>query len=183
MGRSIKPSAHFYFSMQITGTHFNYYHVCHRKLWLFASGIGMEQTSDLVYEGKLIHDTSYRQRAERYEEVAIDGIKIDYYDARNKVVHEIKKSDRIADAHRLQLLYYLYVLERNGVEGVMGILEYPRLRKREEVYLNDFERERIRHITLDIMRIISDEVCPPLISSGICKNCSYCDFCFAGDVL
>jgi len=25
----------------------------------------------------------------KYEEVAIDGIKVDYYDARNKVIHEI----------------------------------------------------------------------------------------------
>lgn len=27
--------------MKITGTHFNYYQICHRKLWLFASGINM----------------------------------------------------------------------------------------------------------------------------------------------
>ena len=25
--------------MNITGTHFNYYQVCKRKLWLFANGI------------------------------------------------------------------------------------------------------------------------------------------------
>jgi len=35
--------------MQITGTHFNYYLLCQRKLWLFANGINMEHTSDLVY--------------------------------------------------------------------------------------------------------------------------------------
>lgn len=73
----------------------------------------MEQTSDLVYEGKLIHEESYPQRSVRYEELAIDGIKIDFYDARNKIVHEVKKSDKIAPAHRLQLLYYLYVLLEN----------------------------------------------------------------------
>ena len=38
----------------------------------------MEHTSDLVYEGKLIHETSYPQRSERYEELEIDGIKIDF---------------------------------------------------------------------------------------------------------
>lgn len=42
--------------MKVTGTHFNYYQVCKRKLWLFANGITMEHTSDLVYEGKLIHE-------------------------------------------------------------------------------------------------------------------------------
>lgn len=66
--------------MQISGIHFNYYQVCHRKLWLFANGINMEQTSDLVYDGKLIHETSYPQRSERYEEVELYGIKIYYYD-------------------------------------------------------------------------------------------------------
>ncbi|MDR1898168.1 MAG: CRISPR-associated protein Cas4, partial [Prevotellaceae bacterium] len=60
---------------------------------MFANGINMEHTSDLVYEGKMLHETSYPQRPERYSELEIDGIKIDYYDARNKIIHEIKKSD------------------------------------------------------------------------------------------
>ena len=59
--------------MQITGTHFNYYQICKRKLWLFANGINFEQTSDLVYEGKLIHESSYPQRSSKYEEVEIDA--------------------------------------------------------------------------------------------------------------
>ncbi len=80
--------------MQITGIHFNYYMVCHRKLWLFANSLQMEQPSDIVYEGKLIHETSYMQRSEKYTEVEIDGIKIDFYDAKNKVVHEVKKQIR-----------------------------------------------------------------------------------------
>lgn len=29
--------------MTPTGTHFNYYQLCHRKLWLFANGINMER--------------------------------------------------------------------------------------------------------------------------------------------
>lgn len=72
--------------MIVTGTHFNYYQLCLRKLWLFANGINMEQESDLVYEGKLVHESSYPQRTARYEEVEIDGIKVDYYDAKNILV-------------------------------------------------------------------------------------------------
>lgn len=45
--------------MTPTGTHFNYYQICHRKLWLFANGINMEHVSDAVYDGKLIHEGSY----------------------------------------------------------------------------------------------------------------------------
>jgi len=39
----------------------------------------MEHTSDLVYEGKLIHEESYPQRSAKYEEVEIDGIKVATY--------------------------------------------------------------------------------------------------------
>ena len=85
--------------MQITGTHINYYFVCHRKLWLFANSIQMEHTSNAVFEGKLIHKTSYPQRSAKYEEIAIDGIKIDYYDTKNKIIHEVKKSDKAEKAH------------------------------------------------------------------------------------
>lgn len=53
----------------ITATHVNYFHICRRKLWLFSNGIQMEHTSDLVSEGKLIGESTYPQRAERYTEV------------------------------------------------------------------------------------------------------------------
>ncbi|MFR5684246.1 MAG: Dna2/Cas4 domain-containing protein, partial [Clostridia bacterium] len=59
--------------MNIIATHINYYHVCKRKLWLLGNGIGMEYTSDLVTEGRLVHETSYPNRAARYEEVSIGG--------------------------------------------------------------------------------------------------------------
>ncbi|MEG1820882.1 MAG: Dna2/Cas4 domain-containing protein [Malacoplasma sp.] len=96
--------------MITTGTHFNYYQICKRKLWLYANGVNMEHTSDLVYDGKLIHEESYPQRSERYEEIELDGIKVDFYDAKNKVIHEIKKSNKVETAHELQLKYYLLLI-------------------------------------------------------------------------
>ena len=63
----------------------------------------MEHTSELVVEGKLIHEDSYPQRSGKYEEIEIDGIKVDFYDARSKVIHEIKKTDKIEQAHEWQL--------------------------------------------------------------------------------
>lgn len=149
--------------MQIIGTHFNYYQVCKRKLWLFANGINMEQTSDLVYDGKLIHETSYPQRSGRYEELELDGIKIDYYDARNKVIHEIKRSDRVEPAHEWQVKYYIYVLERNGVKGVSGLLEYPTLRQTTKVELTDADRQNIAEMEKKIMKIIQSDNCPPVL--------------------
>ena len=162
----------------MTGTHFNYYHVCHRKLWLFANGINMEHTSDLVYEGKLLHEETYPQRPERYEELEIEGCKIDFYDARNKIVHEIKKSDKIETAHEWQVKYYIRVLERNGVEGVTGILEYPSMRHTQTVELTDADRKRIDEMEPEIDALIKQEECPAVINSKICRNCSYYEFCY-----
>lgn len=162
----------------MTGTHFNYFNVCKRKLWLFTNGINMEHTSDLVSEGKLIHETSYPQRSEKYEEIEIEGCKIDYYDAKNKVIHEIKKSDKIEVAHEWQVKYYIYVLEQNGIEGVTGILEYPTIRHKSHVELNNDDREKIIEMTNEIQSLIESEFCPPTISSKICINCSYYEFCY-----
>lgn len=170
-----------YNTMNITGTHFNYYHLCKRKLWLFANGINMEHTSDTVYEGKLIHEMSYPQRSERYEELEVDGIKLDYYDARNKVIHEIKKSDKVEIAHEWQLKYYIHVLERNGVKDVTGLLEYPTLRQTMAVVLTDEERMLIAEKVMAIEEIIAADICPEAIRTHICRQCSYYDFCFVGE--
>jgi CRISPR-associated exonuclease Cas4 len=167
--------------MNTTGTHFNYYLICHRKLWLFANGINMESNSDLVYEGKLIHENSYERRSEKFEEIEIGGIKIDYFDRKNNVVHEIKKSDKKEQAHEWQVKYYLYVLEKHGVMGATGLLEYPRLHKNHPVELTDTDRSDIARMETEIEQLIYAEVCPPALTRNKCTHCSYFDFCWSGE--
>src|SRR5438270_2959475 len=105
--------------MTINATLINLYHVCKRELWLHANGIRMEHTSDIVAEGKLIGETTYPQRAEKYNEVELSATignnqqlagKVDFYDARNKVIHETKKSDSVEAAHEWQVKFYLWLL-------------------------------------------------------------------------
>lgn len=168
--------------MQITGTHINYYFVCHRKLWLFANGINMEHSSELVDEGRLIHETAYPRRAERYQELSVEGIKIDFFDPETNTVHEIKKTGKMENAHEWQLKYYLYVLSRNGITGPKGILEYPKLRQTKEVELLPDDREEIEKIKKDIETIVSCEKAPERIKKSICRNCSYYDFCWVDEI-
>ncbi len=173
--------------MNITGTYFNYYQVCKRKLWLFANGINMEHTSDMVYDGKLIHESTYPQRSERYEEMLISAEyeditligQIDYFDARNKVIHEIKRSDKVEEAHVRQVKFYLWLLELNGVDGATGILEYPKLRKTDEVLFSDEDRQGLQKSVSKIQSLIESESCPPTINAKICKSCSYFEFCYS----
>ena len=164
--------------MTINATLINLYHVCHRELWLHANGIRMEHTSETVAEGKLIGENSYPERAEKYTEVEIDGIKIDFYDARNKVVHEVKKSDKVEKAHLAQVKYYIYKLEQQGIKGVTGLIEYPKMREKETVSLTEEDREAIKRWEIEIKTIIENEECPSLLNKPICKKCSYYDFCY-----
>lgn len=165
----------------ITGTHINYYFICHRKLWLFANGINMEHTSDLVKEGKLIHETSYKQRTERFTEVEIEGIRIDYYDPARKTIHETKKSGSNDLAQEWQLKYYMFILKKNGIGGVSGILEYPKQRETRKIELSGEDEKEIPEIVENTIQVIKNENCPPKIIKSKCKKCSYFDFCWSGE--
>ena len=137
----------------------------------------MEQESDLVHEGRLVHESSYPQRSSRYEEIEIDGIKVDYYDARNKIIHEIKKSSKMECAHEWQLKYYMYVFEQHGICDVKGVLEYPLIHKTKEVLLTDIDRDEIVSMLKDITDVTALPDCPPAEKRSICRNCSYYEFC------
>lgn len=165
-------------AMAVSGTQVAYYHICHRKLWLFTNHIALEQASELVADGRFIGESTYERRPERYTQVEIEGIKIDFYDAKEHVVHETKRSDRMEPAHIAQLKYYMYILEKNSIPVRYGILEYPKLRTTSQVELNDEDRKNIPNWIADIERITALPECPEVIRQPFCKHCAYYDFCY-----
>lgn len=164
--------------MPPTGTQIAYFHLCYRKLWLSANGLNMEHTSDLVAAGKQVEEQSYLQRAERWQQIELESIKIDHYDANAGIVREVKKSNKADVGHIAQLKYYLFVLERNGIAVQNGMLEYPKLRLTQKVLLTEEDRQQIPLNEQKIAEIISQKNCPPRIEKGICHKCSYFDFCY-----
>ena len=165
----------------ITATLINLYHICHRELWLHANEVRMESTSDVVQDGKLLHDTAYPQRAERYREIMLGGSKIDFYDPKTKVVHEIKRGNKAQEAHVAQVKYYLWLLEQHGIAGATGLLEYPRLRQTQVVELLPADYAAIAAWEAAIRQIIDGQNCPPVINKPFCRQCSYYDLCYVGE--
>lgn len=173
--------------MHINATLINLYHICPREMWLHAHAIRMEHTSDVVYEGKLIGETTYPQRAERYQEVEVatewDGTpltaKIDFYDPHEGVVHEVKKSAAREQAHVAQVQFYLYVLRRNGVAARSGLIEYPKLRQTERVELTETDEQQVEQWIREILALLTQEQCPPRLQKSKCRSCSYFDFCWS----
>ena len=176
--------------MDITATHINYYIICLRKLWLFSNGINMESTSDTVYDGKLIHETSYPQRAEKYSEVELSASyrkielhgKVDFYDAKEKTIHETKRGDKVEQAHEWQVKFYIWLFELNGIDKVVGTIEYPKLRKITEVCFTKPDREFLQETIRAINKLVDEDVCPPVINSRICKQCSYYQLCYIDEL-
>lgn len=167
--------------MHPTATQVNYFHICRRKLWLFAQQIEMEQHSDAVAEGRLLHEQAYPRRAGRFREIQIGNVKIDFFDPEEKIVHETKKSDKMEQAHVAQVKYYLWLLEQQGVEGVRGRIEYPLLRQTLDVALEPEDPAEILRWIAEIEALTSSPACPPRIRKSFCRACSYHDFCWAGE--
>jgi CRISPR-associated exonuclease Cas4 len=159
----------------ISGVEISYYFICKRKLWLFAHNIQMEHTSEAVEIGAAIHEHSYKRKR---REIDLDGIKFDFIEPGKGLIHEVKKSKAVEDAHIWQLKYYLYRLKKLGV-SFTGKIDYPLIRRTEEVGLNEGDEKEIEHILGKIGEIKSMQSPPPEKMTGICKKCSYFEFCFA----
>lgn len=166
----------------VTGSLIGMYHICKRELWLHANHIRMEHNSELVAEGKQLHEQAYPQRAERYREITLDGSKIDFYDPYDKVVHEMKKSDKFEPATVAQVQFYLYLLRKNGVEGATGLIEYPKLRQTQTVHLSDKDVPMVEQWIRDIEQLVDSEKCPGPIAKSKCHSCSYFDFCYVEEI-
>src|SRR6056297_2256381 len=141
----------------VSATHIVYYHLCHRKLWLFHNHIRMENATGNKYvkEGKLIDESTYARRPNRWRELNLGYSKIDHYDPVENIVREVKKSPKLEYAHIAQVKYYLHVLEQRGVGGARGVVEYPKLRKKTIVEYTPSDRLTIERWLEEIERITS----------------------------
>lgn len=160
---------------KITGVMVYYYFVCKRKLWFFSNNLNMEFNSELVGVGKLVDETSYGR--ERKHILIDESINIDFLKDW-KVVHEVKKSRKIDIASKWQLKYYMWVLKNKGVDIEKGVLDYPLLRKREEMFLEKKDEEELEIIIEDIKKIISSKKPLDTLNKGVCKKCAYYELCY-----
>lgn len=161
-------------NMEFTGTQISYYIVCRRKLWLFTKAIRFEDENEYVQLGRLIDETTYKRKKKQIE---IGKIKIDFMDNK-RVIHEVKKSNKIEKAHIYQLKYYIRTLMKMGVEELKGEIDYPKLKKRETVIWESSDEAEFEKIFSDIRAILAMETPPAVVKKNICKKCAYFEFCF-----
>lgn len=155
----------------------HYYQVCKRKLWLFSRGITMEQTSDRVLQGKVLHEQSFKKKRKEFN--IDDLIQIDLIDS--EYVGEVKSSSKMKQADYMQLLYYLFYLKQYGIER-KGRIHYVKEKKVEELTLTQKREEEIEKCLVDIRRIVQMDTPPKKKRLPYCSKCAYYPFCFAGEL-
>lgn len=162
-------------ALKINGIKVNYLHICERKLWLFDRGITMEDKSDKVLLGSVLEDSVYHNE-DRKNILLDDLIRIDII--KKDTIIEVKYSNKMKEADRAQILYYLYYLKKIGVTK-KGVITYPKMRKKEEIELTQELEESIER-DLEKIKTILEQDKPPLpIRKKYCSKCAYYELCFS----
>jgi CRISPR-associated exonuclease Cas4 len=132
--------------------------------------------------GSVVDEKSYKREQ---KQVNIDNrIVIDWVDSsvdENGIltIHETKKSKSFDQAHRLQVLYYLYYLKQKGVTA-RGEIDYPLLKRREDVELTATDEAYIEKVLLEIQQIVDNPEAPPrLEKKRLCEKCAYFELCWS----
>lgn len=162
----------------LTGTLVWYYAICKRECWLMAHQIEPERDNDLLAQGRLNTEAHYER--EKKEVTLPGGVRVDKVrrEEGQLILSEIKKSSKFLPAAKLQLAYYLWVLETEGVEATGEVL-VPDERKRELVSLEDI-RVTLEAAMRDIGEIVLQPSPPRAEWLRYCKTCAYNEFCWSG---
>ena len=163
--------------MQITGTLINYYFHCKTQCWLHANRINLEDNSEDVRIGKVLHEIN--EEKNKNTEISIDNIKIDKITKEYLV--EIKKSDSDIEAVKWQVLLYLYKLKQKGVDkkGKIEFVEKNRQKKKiHYVELDEVNEKELLKILQEIKTLINQPKPPEPILERKCKKCAYYEYCF-----
>ena len=164
--------------MKITGTLINYYFHCKRQCYLFANKINLEDNSEDVRIGRVLHEIRSKDGKNteiKYENMVIDKVTANY-------IEEYKKSDSDTEAANMQLLFYLKNLRDKGIEK-KGRLIYneknnKKNKKLEIVELNDKNIEKLDNCIKEIQILISGDVVPDVEKENKCKRCAYYEYCY-----
>lgn len=158
----------------MTGTLINYYFVCKRKCWLFYQKINLEDNSEEVRIGKVLHMLEENKNSE----ILIEDIKIDK--STKKYIVEYKKSDSNIDADYYQVLNYLIKLKDKGIErkGKISFFEKERQNCKEIIVeLNEENIKKYEEKVKEINSLLEKPFPPKFSKNKNCTKCAYRDYC------
>lgn len=163
--------------MEINGTLVWYYHICKREVWLMSHYIVPDQQNENIDLGRFLHEEAYKRNS---KEIVFGNVRFDVLlDKKNQlIIGETKKSSSFTDASRWQLLYYLNVLKKAGVNA-SGVLLYPKEKKRIEVELTEENILQLGAIEEEISALVKAEKPLKPVKCKYCGKCAYEEYCWS----
>lgn len=159
----------------LTGTIVNYYFHCKRQCWLFYNKLNMEDNSEDVHIGRVLHELKLGDSPDpAIENVKLDKITPEY-------VIEMKKSDADLKAAKAQLMFYLLKLESKGImrKGRLECIEKNKQDKKVHIVeLTDENRQKFELLCREIENFLTSPTPPAAIKENKCKKCAYYEYCF-----
>ena len=126
--------------MHTTGTDIAYL-ALPPQAWLFAHGISLSTAAAGRRGQSSSTSTVTRSEASRWQALELEGIKIDHYDAKGALCGS-QEVEQAGGRHQAQLKFTSSCWNAM-VPPAHGILEYPKLRETEEVWLSEADRREI----------------------------------------
>lgn len=167
---------------KFTGQQVKYYAFCHRRLWLFSHDIAMEKENEDVQKGTLLDENSYQREHKAInidDRIVIDWVGHKLEDDGTLTLHEVKKSKSFDQAHRLQVLYYIFYLKKKGVVA-RGVIDYPLIKKTEKVELTTEAESEVERVLDGIKAVVEQPQAPPrLDNKRLCEKCAYFELCWS----
>jgi len=162
--------------MNITGTLINYYFHCKTQCWLHANRLNLEDNSEDVRIGKVLHEIN--EEKSKKTEIKIDNIKIDKIT--KDYLSEFKKSDSDPEAVKWQVLLYLYKLKQKGVirKGKVEYHEKNHNTKTEIFELDEQNEQALLDVLAQINTLIDLPATPTPQFENKCKKCAYYEYCY-----
>jgi len=160
----------------INGTLINYYFHCKTQCWLHANRINLEDNSEDVRIGKVLHEI--QEQKSKHGEIKIDNVKVDKIT--KEYLTEFKKSDSDPHAVKWQVLLYLYKLKQKGIER-KGRIEYHEKNhntKTEILELDEANEKELLAVLETIEKHIHMPKPPEPKFENKCKKCAYYEYCF-----
>ena len=136
-----------------------------------------DQHNDNIEIGRFLHKNSYKRHK---KEIQLGNAKFDFIEKKGSqyIVGEIKKSSKYEEASKMQLAYYLYLLQQQGIKA-QGELRIPKEKKVIKLTLDKELITKIQQTEKEIQIILEQPVPPKPVKINFCKNCAYKEFCWS----
>jgi CRISPR-associated exonuclease Cas4 len=165
--------------INITGSMIQAYVICPRQAWLMSRQLTGDQRNDFIEIGRLLAEETYSRDK---KEILIPGIgKVDMIRETGDSITliETKKSSKMMDAAKMQLLFYMYHFRKKTDQKLRAEIRVPKEKKVIELELTEESSHEIERIIDLLENILEDNIPPEPAKRKYCKTCSFLEFCWS----